>query len=43
MNASNYYKPYFKYLEVNFTIEDEKPPKIFYFHNLKKGRRLKDD
>lgn len=42
MNASDKYKPYFKYLDVNFSIGDEKPPVIFYFHNLRKGRRLND-
>lgn len=36
------YPHYFKYLEVNFTIGDEKPPVIFYNHDLKKGRRLND-
>jgi len=42
MNASDYYKPYYRYLEVNFTIEDEKPPQIYFQVNLKKGRRLND-
>lgn len=43
MNASNYYPKYFWSLEVNPTIGDEEPPKIFYNHDLKKGRRLQDD
>lgn len=43
MDASNKYPPYFKYLEVNITIGNEKPPQVYFFHDLKKGRRLKDD
>lgn len=42
MNASDYYKPYFRYLEVNFTVPLEKPPKIYFHVDLKKGRRLYD-
>lgn len=42
MDASDKYRPYFKYLEVNFTVPVEKPPKIFFSHNLKRGVRLND-
>lgn len=40
MDASNKYPLYFKYLEVNFTIPVEKPPKIYFNTNLKSGRKL---
>ena len=36
------YPRYFEYLDVNFTVPVEKPPKIFFSHNLKRGVRLND-
>lgn len=34
------YPRYFKYLEVNFTVPVEEPPKIFFNTILKNGRKI---
>lgn len=42
MDASNEYPLYFKYLEVNFTVPVEEPPKIYFQTLLKNGRKYYD-